>query len=147
MKKLAVLGLLTLIATPVALADGWLPQAQNINKSAVQAKDQGARQTNLFNGRAKQNEAKTHQVQLVAGKYYSFFADCETDCSDINLSLKSSNGQIIEKDHESDDSPMFGWRANRSGTYTLTVIMPECETASGCRYSSQVFMGTKAVFH
>ncbi|MBH5329780.1 hypothetical protein H9Q10_08875 [Eikenella sp. S3360] len=149
MQKFTVLALAALIAAP-ALAidkDGWLAEAQQFNTSAVRSKDSGARQTNLFNGRAKTGEQKTHQVQLTAGKYYSFFADCDRECDNIDLTLKSANGQVIQADTEGDDSPMFGWRANRSGRYTLTVTIPGCNNSSaGCDYSSQVFMGNRTVF-
>ena len=124
----------------------WLPRAQQINRDIVHNKDRNARQVRLITGQAGKDQPNSHQVQLSAGKYYTFFADCNYDCSDIDLSLKSSNGSVIKEDIEDDDAPMFGWQANRSGSYTLTVTMPKCESST-CEYSSQVFMGTKAVFH
>ena len=123
----------------------WLPEAQKINRDIVRRKDPQARQVHLFNGRAAKEQNRSHQVQLTAGKYYSFFADCDYACNDIDLALKSADGQVIKEDSEEDDYPMFGWRANRTGSYTLTVIMPKCSTEQ-CEYSSQVFMGTKPVF-
>lgn len=147
MQKFAVLALAALIAAPALAADdGWLAEAQEINKNGVLSKDSGARQSNLFSGRANVGEQKTHQVQLTAGKYYSFFADCDRECDNIDLTLKGANGQVIEADTESDDSPMFGWQANRSGRYTLTVTIPGCKNSNGCDYSSQVFVGNRPVF-
>ena len=148
MKKFAVLGLVALIAAPAALAapnGSWLPEAQQFNRQAVRSKDESARQADLFQGAAKVSETKNHQVQLTAGKYYTFFADCDRDCDNIDLTLKSADGNVIKEDNDDDDSPIFGWRANRTGSYTLTVTMPKCDTEQ-CEYSSQVFMGTKPVF-
>ncbi|OAM29277.1 MULTISPECIES: hypothetical protein [Eikenella] len=149
MQKFTVLALAALIAAP-ALAvdqDGWLAEAKQFNTTAVRSKDRGARQTNLFSGRAKVGEQKTHHVQLTAGKYYSFFADCDRECDNIDLTLKAANGQTIQANTEDDDSPMFGWRANRSGRYTLTVTIPGCKNSSaGCDYTSQVFSGNRSVF-
>ena len=148
MKQFAVLGLAALIAAPAALAEprsSWLPEVQQVYKQLMQEKDPGARQAELFQGNAKVGETKTHQIQLTAGKYYSFFADCDYSCSDIDLTLKAADGRVIKEDNDDDDSPIFGWRANRTGSYTLTVTVPKCDTEQ-CEYSSQVFMGTKPVF-
>ena len=149
MKKFAVLGLGALIAAPAALAapnGSWLPEAQQFNRQAVRSKDPSARQANLFHGAAKVSETKTHQVQLTAGKYYTFFADCDRDCDNIDLTLKSADGNVIKADTEDDDSPMFSWRATRTGNYTLSVAIPGCQTDSGCKYSGQVFVGNRDIF-
>ena len=149
MKKFAVLGLVALIAAPAALAapnGSWLPEAQQFNRQAVRSKDESARQADLFQGAAKVSETKTHQVQLTAGKYYTFFADCDRDCDNIDLTLKSADGSVIKADTEDDDAPMFSWRANRTGRYTLSVAIPGCHTDSGCKYSGQVFVGNRDIF-
>ncbi|QMT41082.1 hypothetical protein H3L94_03325 [Neisseria shayeganii] len=146
MKKTTVFGLMLLMAAPAAFArDDWLPQAQQMNREIVAKEDRNARQVKMVNGHLGQERLATHQVQLQAGKYYSFFADCDLKCSDIDLKLSRTNGEVIAIDEEPDDSPMFGWRADRTGTYTLTVGMATCE-ANRCAYSGQVFQGTKDVF-
>ena len=123
----------------------WVSEVQEINRDIVRRKDAQARQVHLFYGRAAKEQNRSHQVQLTAGKYYSFFAQCDHACIDINLTLKAADGRVIKEDSDTDDVPMFGWRANRTGSYTLTVTMPKC-SAEQCEYSSQVFMGTKPVF-
>lgn len=123
----------------------WLPRAQQMNRDIVQRKDSQARQAHIFSGRLAKEQSENHSIQLTAGKYYSFFADCNYDCSDIDLALKGPDGRVIKEDTDDDDSPMLGWRANRSGRYTLTVTVPKCD-ADQCEYSSQVFVGNKAVF-
>lgn len=146
MKKATVFGLMVLMAAPTAFArDNWLPQAQQMNREIVAKEDPNARQVKVFSGQLGQNRSAEHPVQLQAGKYYSFFADCDLKCSDIDLKLSRQNGETIRSDEEPDDSPMFGWRADRTGTYTLTVGMSTCE-AGRCGYSSQVFQGNKDVF-
>ena len=120
MKKFAVLGLVALIAAPAALAapnGSWLPEAQQFNRQAVRSKDESARQ-----------------------------ADCDRDCNNIDLTLKSADGNVIKADTEDDDAPMFSWRANRTGRYTLSVAIPGCHTDSGCKYSGQVFVGNRDIF-
>lgn len=149
MKKFAALGLAALFAAPAALAEprsSWLPEVQQVYKQLVQEKDPGARQAELFQGSAKVGETKTHQIQLTAGKYYTFFAACDHDCNNIDLTLKSADGSVVKADTEEDDAPMFGLRPTRTGRYTLSVTIPGCKTASGCQYSSTVFVGNQQIF-
>ena len=149
MKKFAVLGLAALFAAPAALAEpsgSWLSEVQQVYKQAMQEKDPGARQAELFQGSAKVGETKTHQIQLTAGKYYTFFAACDRDCDNIDLTLKSADGSEVESDTEDDDAPMFSVRPARTGRYTLSVTIPGCKTASGCKYNSQVFVGNRDIF-
>ena len=149
MKQFAVLGLAALIAAPAALAEprsSWLPEVQQVYKQLMQEKDPGARQAVLFQGSAKVGETKPHQVQLTAGKYYTFFAACDHDCNNIDLTLKSADGSVVKADTEEDDAPMFGLRPTRTGRYTLSVTIPGCKTASGCQYSSNVFVGNQQIF-
>ena len=149
MKQFAVLGLAALIAAPAALAEprsSWLPEVQQVYKQLMQEKDPGASQAELFQGSAKVGETKTHQVQLTAGKYYTFFAACDYDCNNIDLTLKSADGSVVKADTEEDDAPMFGLRPTRTGRYTLSVTIPGCKTASGCQYSSNVFVGNQQIF-
>ena len=149
MKQFAVLGLAALIAAPAALAEprsSWLPEIQQVYKQLMQEKDPGARQAELFQGSAKVGETKTHQIQLTAGKYYTFFAACDHDCNNIDLTLKSADGSVVKADTEEDDAPMFGLRPTRTGRYTLSVTIPGCKTASGCQYSSNVFVGNQQIF-
>ena len=148
MKKSVILGLAALLAAPALAApnSSYLPLAQRLYKQIMQEQDPSARQTNLFQGSAKVGETKTHQVQLTAGKYYTFFATCDSDCDNIDLTLKSADGSEVESDTEDDDAPMFSVRPTRTGRYTLSVTIPGCKTASGCKYNSQVFVGNRDIF-
>ena len=149
MKKFAALGLAALFAAPAAMAEpssSWLPEVQQVYKQLMQEKDPSARQAELFQGSAKVGETKTHQIQLTAGKYYTFFAACDHDCNNIDLTLKSADGSVVKADTEEDDAPMFGLRPTRTGRYTLSVTIPGCKTASGCQYSSTVFVGNQQIF-
>lgn len=151
MKKFAALGLAALFAAPAALAEpsgSWLPEVQQVYKQLMQEKDPGARQAELFQGNAKVGETKTHQIQLTAGKYYSFFAFCAGDvCNDTDLVLKSADGQVISSEIGGKyPEAIIMWRAARTGRYTLSVTIPGCKTASGCKYNSQVFVGNRDIF-
>ena len=149
MKKFAVLGLAALFAVPTALAEpsgSWLSESQDLLKLIMQERDPSASQARLFQGSAKVGETKTHQIQLTAGKYYTFFAACDHDCNNIDLTLKSADGREVKSDTQDNDSPMFSLRPARTGRYILSVTIPGCQTESGCRYNSQVFVGNRDVF-
>ena len=148
MKKSVILGLAALLAAPALAAPNseYLSSVQQLSRQVMQEKDPSARQTNLFQGSAKVGETKTHQVQLTAGKYYTFFAACDSDCDNIDLTLKSADGSEVESDTEDDDAPMFSVHPTRTGRYTLSVTIPGCKTASGCKYNSQVFVGNRDIF-
>ena len=149
MKKFAALGLAALFAVPTALAEpsgSWLSESQDLLKLIMQERDPSASQARLFQGSAKVGETKTHQIQLTAGKYYTFFAACDHDCNNIDLTLKSADGREVKSDTQDNDSPMFSLRPARTGRYILSVTIPGCQTESGCRYNSQVFVGNRDVF-
>ncbi|OAM26059.1 MULTISPECIES: hypothetical protein [Eikenella] len=134
--------LLLLLAIP-AHAGGWLHQAQRMNREAVRKEDRQARQHKLFQGRLSQGQAQPRQVTLSAGKHYTFFADCDRHCTNIDLTLLL-DGRTIAADTDPHDAPMFGWYARESGNYTLTLTMPHCSDEQ-CAYSIQVFEGRKPI--
>ena len=125
--------------------DGWLAEAQKISREIVQAEDPAAAELLLQAGGLPPAGRYSYTVNLKAGQYYTFFADCDYDCSNIDLELKNAGGQVMAKDFETDDAPMFGFRPQEAGTYSVDVVMSTCEDRE-CRFSSQVFEGTKDVF-
>ena len=157
MKKTVILSLAALLAASAALAapDDASPQPMSLPlfqqaiKRTMQESDPSARQIKLFQGSAKAGETKNHQIQLTAGKYYSFFAFCAGDvCNDTDLVLKSADGQVISSEIGGKyPEAIIMWRAARTGRYTLSVTLPGCKSASGCRYNTQVFVGNRNIAH
>lgn len=138
-----LLCLLPLLAAPAVQAGSWLPQAQRMNRETVRKEDRQARQHAIFQGTLSQGEAKPQQIKLRAGKHYTFFADCDRNCTDIDLALLL-DGRTIASNTDPHDSPMFGWHARQSGNYTLTLTMPHCSDHK-CAYSIQIFEGSKPI--
>ena len=156
MKKFVILSLAVLLAAPALAAPNdvspqpmSLPLFQQAIKRTMQESDPSAPQIKLFQGSAKAGETKNHQIQLTAGKYYSFFAFCAGDvCNDTDLVLKSADGQVISSEIGGKyPEAIIVWRAARTGRYTLSVTLPGCKSASGCRYNSQVFVGNRRIAH
>lgn len=118
---------------------GWLPEAQRINRSAVNQLDRNAREVLKEQGSLANGRNVNHAVRLVAGKNYRFFADCGYDCNDIDLRLKQ-NGRTIESalDTPTVDAPEMIYRPRQSGEYQLNVSMKGCRNEE-CAYSVQAF--------
>lgn len=125
--------------------DGWLVEAQEISRTIVGMQDDAAKEVVVKSGGLPPAARYSYQVDVKDGSYYTFFADCDYDCSNIDLEVKDAAGKTLEKDFESDDSPMFGIRAKSAGQLTVDVVMTDCNTEE-CRFSSQVFEGSKDVF-
>ena len=142
LKKLAVLAVAASLVTPAIAADNWLGKAQAINAQQIGKRDSAARQVFKREGSAAQDKTVSHTVNLRAGKFYGFMADCDYECNEAKLELVKG-GEVLGEMFEADNSsPMFGFRAEKSGAYTLKYTITECEK-NRCAYSAQVFEGNK----
>lgn len=145
MKKIALVALLALASTSTFAADDYLGEAHNTNRSIVRGKDSSARQFSLKQVQLSNGQSFSQNYTLRAGKTYNFYGDCDTDCSDIDLVLKSSNGSIVAADRLPDDEPLFSFTPNSTGNYTATLTMKSCST-SKCDASIHVFEGRVALY-
>ena len=110
-----------------------LAALQKIIREEQQGIDKNVRELPLISGQLADSQSRSVDVELTAGKYYTFFAACDSDCDNIDLTLKSADGSVIKADTQGDDAPMFGLRPTRTGRYTLSVTIPGCKTESGER--------------
>lgn len=65
-------------------------------------------------------------VYLQAGQDYRFDARCDTDCTDLDLSLRDANGRELIADRDMDDFPGFTFRAPYTGAYRVNIEMARC---------------------
>ena len=65
-------------------------------------------------------------VYLQAGADYYFAARCDTDCTDLDLSLRDANGRELIADRAYDDFPGFTFRAPYTGAYRVNIEMARC---------------------
>ena len=65
-------------------------------------------------------------VYLQAGANYRFEARCDTDCTDLDLSLRDANGRELIADRDMDDFPGFSFRAPYTGAYRVTLELARC---------------------
>lgn len=143
MKKLALVSLLAALSFPALAADAYLSGAQESNRNTVKEADAGARQIHLNNTSVKPGETVRATLNVQAGKTYTVFADCDTDCSNIDMTV-SLNGETVKSETGGSDSPSFSWTAEKSGSYQVEVLLKECNDTR-CRVQTQAFEGSKTV--
>ncbi|MDO4693569.1 MAG: hypothetical protein Q4A62_02945 [Eikenella sp.] len=143
MKKLALVSVLAVLSAPVWAADSYLSSAQEVNRNTVKEADAQAREIRLHNLNLKAGETGRTTLNLEAGKTYTVFGDCDTDCSNIDMTV-SLNGTEVKSERGSSDAPVFSWVADKSGAYQVEVLMKDCSDAR-CRAHVQAFEGTKVV--
>ena len=81
------------------------------------------------------------EIELDAGKPYTFFANCTEDCHDLDLALTRSDNlsQPLAVDTSGGSkAPVLHYTPTVSGKYRASVIMASC-TAAQCYYSLQTF--------
>ena len=124
--------------------DPSLQHAQRRNVEIVKDKDPAARVFLLRQQRLAAGQSHTEQLNLTAGKVYTFYGDCDDNCSDIDLIVRH-NGRVVKQDVLGDSVPLFSYRPARSGRYSVTLPMKACSTDT-CAASIHIFEGTKMVY-
>ena len=77
MQKLTTLALIAALAAPAAALANNLGNEQDINREVVSTADPAARELFLRPVTLKQGRTHTLPVTLRAGKFYTFFGDCD----------------------------------------------------------------------
>jgi hypothetical protein len=143
MKRLAaaVLACAALLLPAAAHAqDAWDQQVRTILQGTARIfQGQGFTQTHqIMTGSLNQGADETVEVTLQAGKEYHIMGACDTDCSDMDLTLFDASGTEVDSDMEEDSAPIVSVRVQRTGTYRVKVDMAAC-SAGPCRYGLSVF--------
>ena len=101
----------------------------------------GANDFNLQNyivGHLAEGNTDSWTFTFKEDRDYIITGACDNDCSDLDLTVKDSNGKVIEKDTTTDDVPVLRFRANSSSRYTVDVRMYACSSAP-CYFGFGVF--------
>lgn len=142
MNKLSLILLAALVSLPAA-ADS-ISREHNVNREVVSQADPGAKELMLRRATLGSGQTFTLPVTLTAGKVYTFFGDCDENCTNMDMTL-SRGSQTVAKDLLDDPQPLFSYRAARSGTYTVKVPMRACD-ANRCALTVHVFEGSKMIY-
>ena len=82
--------------------------------------------TQTFDGAIRQGEERAFTVGLNANTSYRIVAECDIDCSDIDMWLYDENGNLIDEDVLEDDYPILDVTPIRSAEFTVRLQMFAC---------------------
>lgn len=103
------------------------------------ARDSGYRRTHdLFFDHLDDDQYQYVTVDLTAGVRYLFVGACDNDCSDLDFTLYDANGNYVDGDTASDDTPMVRVTPRRTGNFELRVRMYEC-SVNPCSWGVGVY--------
>lgn len=129
-----------LLAVP-ALADEWSEQVLGLLDAAAETYFSNGYHYGGYTheGSLGDGDSERLTVRLGAGMESQLIAACDTDCSDIDLTLYDSAGREVDSDLQVDDFPIVSVRPDKDSAYTILVQMVDCEV-DPCRYAIQQFV-------
>lgn len=85
-----------------------------------------------------QGDSDNYTVTLQGGRSYKLIGVCDNDCSDLDITLYDSDGDIVDRDLLDDDKPVVSVSGKSGGRYRMNVSMASCSTGV-CYYSVAVY--------
>jgi hypothetical protein len=85
-----------------------------------------------------QGDSDDYTVTLQGGRAYKLVGVCDNDCTDLDISLYDSDGDLVDQDMLDDDKPVVSVSGKRGGRYRMNVSMASCSTDI-CYYSVAVY--------
>lgn len=134
----AIAGLL--LAAP-AVADEWSEQVLGLLDAAAESYFENGYHYGGYTheGSLEDGESERLTIRIGAGMETQLIGACDTDCSDLDLTLYDPAGREVDSDLQMDDFPIVSVRPNKDAAYTILVQMVECD-ADPCRYAIQQFV-------
>lgn len=84
------------------------------------------------------NGTDSWNFSFEGGAEYQIVGVCDEDCSDLDLTIKTSSGTVIDSDTSSDDIPIVTIRPPGNGQYTIEAKMYDC-SSEPCYYGIGLF--------
>jgi hypothetical protein len=130
-----------LLAAGPVMADEWSEQVQGLIEAAAETYIGNGYHYGGYSheGSLDDGESERLTIRIGAGMETQLIAACDTDCSDIDLTLYDSSGREVDSDVALDDFPIVSTRAGKDASYTILVQMVDCD-AEPCRYAIQQFV-------
>ena len=88
-------------------------------------------------GHLDNGASTSHEMTVVGGNQYVLFGACDNDCTDVDLKIYDTSGNMLMQDVEVDDTPVLTFTANGSGKYRVQVVMATCNR-NPCFYGVQL---------
>jgi hypothetical protein len=75
-----------------------------------------------------QGESDNYTVTLQGGRAYKLVGVCDNDCTDLDITLYNSSGDVVDRDLLDDDKPVVSVSGKSGGSYRMNVSMASCST-------------------
>lgn len=136
----AALGAALFLPATARAQDAWVRQVRaQISEAGRVFESRGYELTHrIYTGSLNDGGAEMVRLELDVGREYQIMGACDTDCSDLDLTLYDGNGREVDTDLLDDDYPVVTVTVGRSGIFQLRVSMADC-SAEPCRYGIGVF--------
>jgi hypothetical protein len=85
-----------------------------------------------------QGDSDNYTVTLQGGRSYKLVGVCDNDCTDLDITLYDSDGDVVDRDLLDDDKPVVSVSGKSGGRYRMNVSMASCSTGT-CFYSVAVY--------
>jgi hypothetical protein len=93
---------------------------------------------NYVMGKLKNDATDSWTFYFDEDKESILTAACDNDCSDVDLTVKDSDGKTVAHDTQSDDTPVVRFQPKSSGRYTIDIQMVKCKDEP-CYFGFGVF--------
>jgi hypothetical protein len=79
--------------------------------------------------RLNEGATQDYPIAMVAGQRYMIGGVCDNDCPDLDIKLLDAAGNEVAEDSATDSVPIVNHAPGKSGTYTVRVVMYDCNAA------------------
>jgi hypothetical protein len=86
-------------------------------------------------------EVHAWRINLRRGQTYRILAECDAECTDLDLELMDPSGKIIERDTLPDSYPVLNIEPAADGAYTARLVMKTC-TIAPCFAAARLYHQT-----
>lgn len=86
-------------------------------------------------------EVHAWRIDLKRGQTYRIIAECDSECTDLDLELMDASGKIVERDTLPDSAPVINIEPDRDGAYTARLVMKTC-TIAPCFAAARLYHQT-----
>jgi len=86
-------------------------------------------------------EVHAWPLALKRGETYRIIAECDNECSDLDLELLDPAGKIVERDTLPDSTPIINIRPAADGAYRARLVMKTC-TVAPCYAAARLYHQT-----
>ena len=117
---------------------------QQVNNQLDTMERNASGKTRLFRSpmfRLNEGATQDYNVSLIAGVSYMIGGVCDNDCPDLDIKLLDPNGNEVASDVATDSVPIVSHTASRTGSYTVRVVMYDCN-AGPCSAGLTVMAGS-----